>query len=187
MATPLPKYAAGSNMNSIRRPPRGNGPKGPPLGPVLLAALAAIIITVPKLKPEYATSKQTQQTTVKNATYQTNQQPTDSTTYQANEEQTVLYDSKPEAELTEMFLSSDYTKLTVKLKIKNTMAKAIIKTDITYTVNDTNGNEITSCSKTVIQTIIPNAEYEDTEIIDLGLPQTSGIQTNTSLLYHFMH
>lgn len=164
MATPLPKYAAESDMDGIRRPPSGNTPKSPIPGLIMLAMLIAIIIAVPKLKPEYSVQNQTK-----------GQSP--NTEYQ--------YDGKPEVE-TEASISDDFTKVTINLKIKNTLKKPIIKTDITYEIKDKNGNEITSTQKVIAQIILPDSEYEDTETIDLGSVQKNGLQTNTNLLYHFL-
>lgn len=164
MAAPLPKYAAGSNMDGIRRPPSGNTPKSPIPGLIMLAMLVAIIITVPKLKPEYSVQGQMKEQ-IPNTEYQ--------------------YDGKPEVE-TESSMSNDFTKVTIKLKIKNTLKKPIIKTDVTYEISDKNGNEITSTQKVIAQIIMPNSEYEDTETIDLGTTQKNGLRTNTELLYHFL-
>lgn len=176
MPSPQPKYAAGSDMDSIRtgRPvrPNGNG-----VGP--FAAILAIIVALtifPKLKAriqEQPTPTPTQQTTPITQTPQT-AEPTPTGIY-----------GKPEAELTEMVLSSDYTKVTLKLEIINKMTKPVTKTEITYTVSDMNGNEIASSQKTITQTIMPSEKYEDTEIIDLGSPQTNGLTANTNLLYHY--
>lgn len=176
MPSPQPKYAAGSDMDSIRtgKPvrPNGNG-----VGP--FAAILAIVIALtifPKLKARIQNQP---------APTPTQQTTTVSQTPQAAEPTATGIYGKPEAELTEMVLSSDYTKVTLKLKIINNMSKPVTKTEITYTISDMSGNEIASSQKTITQTIMPSAEYEDTEIIDLGSPQTNGLTASTNILYHY--
>lgn len=173
-ATPQPKRAKVYNMNNIRTdPPMENKPKRPPMGLLLIAALVAIIIAVPKLKPEYAINNPANQTTP------------DSESHQDTQQTSIASTDKIDTQIREIYLSDDYTKATIELNITNNMIKPIIKAEITYTVNDNDGNEIAKAKKPITKIIMPNEEYEDTETIDLGTVPQNGMEAKAHVVCYY--
>ncbi len=173
-ATPQQKRAKVYNINDIRTdPPTKNRPKRPPIGLLMIAALVAIIIAVPKLKPEYTINSPANQTTPDTESHQDTQQTSIAST------------DKTDAQIKEVHLSDDCTKATIELNITNNMIKPVIKAEITYTVNDNDGSEIAKATKTITKIIMPNEEYEDTETIDLGTIPQNGIEAKAHVVCYY--
>lgn len=171
--TPQPKRAKIYNMNTIRTdPPMENKPQRPLKGLLLIAALVAIILAVPKLKPEYAIGNPASQTT--------------SNESRPNTQQTLIASAdQTDVQIKEVYLSDDCTQATIKLSIINNMVKPVIKTEITYTVNDNDGYEIAKAAKTITKFIMPNEEYEDTETINLETIPQNGIEAKAHVLCYY--
>ena len=173
-ATPQQKRAKVYNINDIRTgPPTKNRPQRPPIGLLLIAALVAIIIAVPKLKPEYAINNPANQTI------------SDTESHQDTQQTSIASTDKTDAQIKKVYLSDDCTEATIELNITNNMIKPIIKAEITYTVNDNDGNEIAKATKTITKIIIPNEEYEDTETIDLGTIPPNGIEAKAHVVCYY--
>lgn len=161
-----PKYAAGSDMDSIRtgRPIKLK-PKRPAWGLIAIVITIFALAVLPKLIVQTKQQTETPHTTNSTAIAST--------------------DNKPEMKIKDLFLSADGKKVTVQISITNNMSKSIIKTEITYIIKDANDNNLTTTNKTITDNIQPKGKYEDTEIIVLESSQKSGIKASVEAVYQY--
>lgn len=158
MENQYPKYAAGSDIDSIRtgRPIDDDDNENKKRGLLLILLIILLLLIIFFLKSCHSNTITTPPLT-----------------------------GEAVAEITEMSLSTDCTQVSLKLWIQNRTNKPITQTKVTYTIRDLHGNKITSTEKTIAETIQPYESYEDTEIIYMGAVYNKGIEASTDIIYYY--